>query len=398
MLLLKGGEVYAPAALGIKDVLIGGGKILAIEDQIGPGAFPDDPEVVDVRGTVLVPGFVDGHQHFTGGGGEGGFHTRTPEMTLSMNTLNGVTTAVGLLGSDSHTRSLESLFAKTQSLNFEGMTAFMLTGSYRYPSPSITGSIDRDIVFIGPVIGAKLALADFRGSHFDVDDFAAMVADIGAAARISGKPGVLTLHLGENEQCLDLVFEAMKLTGFSPRKLLPTHINRRGEKILEQALEIARRGSTIDATCLNFRPTEESHPRSAAEIAVIANDNGLLGQVSFSSDAGGSVPIWNEDRTEILRMGVGSADSMLFELSSLVNEKGMRMEDALKPFTTNPAALYGLRGVKGEISVEADADLVALNPDALKIQDVIAKGRLMVRGSEAVVGGYFESGALHGQP
>jgi beta-aspartyl-dipeptidase (metallo-type) len=46
-----------------------------------------------------------------------------------MNTVNGVTTAVGLRGTDALTRSVENLYAKTQSFNAEGLTAFMLTGS-----------------------------------------------------------------------------------------------------------------------------------------------------------------------------------------------------------------------------------------------------------------------------
>jgi len=97
MILIKNAEIFAPGAMGRCDILTGGGKILVIE------------KIIQAGGLATVPGFIDGHQHFTGGGGEGGFHTRTPEMRLSMNTANGVTTAVGLLGIDSLTRSVESL-------------------------------------------------------------------------------------------------------------------------------------------------------------------------------------------------------------------------------------------------------------------------------------------------
>jgi len=390
MILIKNSEVFSPAALGKKDVLVGGGKIVAIEKNISKTNLPGKVEVIDAKGAALIPGFVDGHQHFTGGGGEGGFHTRTPEMTLSMNTLNGVTTAVGLLGTDSLTRTVEDLYAKTESFNTEGITALMLTGSYWYPSPSITGEPDRDLIYIRPVIGVKLALADTRGPYMEFRDLASLVAKIRVAALVSKKPGFITIHTGEEKQCLDLVFEVIKKQSVRPEMFVPTHINRKGKKINEQALELARLGSTIDASCMNCYPTKETRAHSAADMAVLADDNGLLDKISFSSDAGGSLPKWNADKSDIIGMGVGTPDSLLFELSCLVNDKHMSLEKALKPLTTTPAANYGFKGIKGEIIVGADADLIVLETDKMNIRDVVARGKVMVRNNKAVKKGYFE--------
>ncbi len=69
----------------------------------------------------------------------------------------------------------------------------------------------------------------------------------------------------------------------------------------------------------------------AADFAVLADEQGLFDRVAFSSDAGGSLPVWNEDRSRIVGMGIGTPDSLLFELSSLVNQKGMPLEKALRP-------------------------------------------------------------------
>ena len=55
-------------------------------------------EVIDAKGMLLVPGFIDSHVHILGGGGEGGFKTRLPEIMLSDITKGGVTTVVGCLG------------------------------------------------------------------------------------------------------------------------------------------------------------------------------------------------------------------------------------------------------------------------------------------------------------
>jgi len=339
---------------------------------------------------IITPGFIDGHQHFTGGGGEGGFHTRTPEMTLSMNTKAGVTTAIGLLGTDSLTRSVEALFAKTQGLSNEGMTTFMLTGSYWYPAPTITGDMARDIVYLPPVIGVKLALADIRGPHMDLDKLATMASDIRVAALVSGKPGFITVHTGIKEERLDLVMKAVNELGIRADMFVPTHINRVDEKLVGQVWDLARKGGFVDATAHFMLAPEGSHWVNAADFAMQADELGLLSQLMWSSDAGGSMPKWNEDKSRIIGMDVAKPDSLLFELRRLVNDLGMELEKALTLLTTNPARMYGLEGVKGTVATDADGDLLVMDKESLTIRDVFAKGKTMVRDGEVTAPGYFE--------
>jgi beta-aspartyl-dipeptidase (metallo-type) len=390
MILIKNTEVFAPGAMGRCDILTGGGKILAVEKSIQAGVLPGEVEVIDAVGLAAVPGFIDGHQHFTGGGGEGGFHTRTPEMRLSMNTANGVTTAVGLLGTDSLTRTVENLYAKTQSFNAEGITAFMLTGAYWYPSPTITGSVARDIVYLQPVIGVKLALSDIRGPHMEARDLATLASEIRVAALVANKPGIITVHTGIKLVGLDLIFEIVQKHGMRADMFVPTHINRKNPILTDQALNLARQGATIDATCCCSLPAEDDIHLSAADFAVMADDQGLFDQVSFSSDAGGSLPVWNADKSRIVSMGIGTPESLLFELSRLVHQKGMGLEKALCPLTTTPARIYGLKGAKGELTAGADADIILLDPDKMIIRDVMAKGVIMVRNRLNEKKGYFE--------
>ena len=390
MILIKNAEVFAPGPMGRCDILTGGGKILAIEKSIQAGVLPGEVEIIDANGLAAVPGFIDGHQHFTGGGGEGGFHTRTPEMRLSMNTANGVTTAVGLLGTDSLTRSVESLYAKTQSFNNEGITAFMLTGAYWYPSPTITGSVARDLVYLQPVIGVKLALSDIRGPHIEARDLATLASEVRVAALVANKPGIITVHTGIKLVGLDLIFEIVQKHGMRADMFVPTHINRKNTILTDQALNLARQGATIDATCCCSLPAEDSVHLSAADFAVMADDQDLFERVSFSSDAGGSLPVWNADKSRIVSMGIGTPESLLFELSRLVHQKGMGLEKALSPLTTTPARIYGLKGVKGELTAGADADILVLDPDKMIIRDVMAKGVIMVRNRVNEKKGYFE--------
>ncbi|MCU0564196.1 MAG: amidohydrolase family protein [Desulfobacterales bacterium] len=390
MILIRNGELFAPRALGKGDLLAGGGKILAVAKSIQPAALPGTVDVIDAGGLAVVPGFIDGHQHFTGGGGEGGFHTRTPEMQLSMNTTNGVTTAVGVLGTDALTRSVESLYAKTQSFNAEGLTAFMLTGSYWHPSPTLTGSVARDLVYLQPVIGCKLALSDIRGPHIEASGLAALAADIRVAALVAAKPGIITVHTGVRPTGLDLIFEVVRNHFTRADMFIPTHINRRDPRLTDQVLELARLGATVDATCMNSLPAGDSPHRSAADFACLADENGLFDRVSLSSDAGGSLPVWNEDRSRIVSMGIGTPASLLFELSSLVNTKGMPLDKALRPLTTTPARVYGLAGAKGELRPGADADILVLDPARMAVRDAVARGAVMVRGGSVERKGYFE--------
>ncbi len=390
MLLIRNGQVYSPKFLGQCDILIGGGKIVAMAESLSRIALPGTVETIDARGMVLTPGFIDGHQHFIGGGGEGGFHTRTPEMTLSMNTTNGVTTAVGLLGTDSLTRSVESLYAKTQAFNSEGITAFMLTGSYWHPSPTITRDVSNDLIYIAPVIGVKLALADIRGPHMTIDRLATLAADVRVAALVGNKPGIITIHLGIKPERLNLVLQAVHDLGIRADTFIPTHINRKDQSLKEQIFELGTMGGFFDATCTTIVPDEKSSAVSAACFAMEAREKGLFQRLLFSSDAGGSLPKWNKDHSRILGMGIGSPDSLLAELKRLVHDFSLPLEEALMPLTITPATAYGLMGQKGTLRVGADADILIMHPETFSMRDVLAKGKIMVQNESVVTSGYFE--------
>ena len=163
--LIRNADVYAPAHLGKKDVLVIADKVVRIADKIEGYEGMPEVEVFDFSGNKLLPGYIDMHMHITGGGGEQGPASRVPEAMLSQITSCGITTVLGLLGTDGVTRSVENLVAKARALTEEGITAYYQTGAYGIPSPTITGSIEKDIMMVPPIIGTKIAVSDHRSSN-----------------------------------------------------------------------------------------------------------------------------------------------------------------------------------------------------------------------------------------
>src|SRR5690606_26255632 len=108
----------------------------------------------------------------------------------------------------------------------EGISAWMLTGAYSLPSPTLTGSVDRDVALIDKVIGVKCAISDHRSSAPD----AAALANMAAQARVGGllgqKAGVSVFHMGSSPRMLEPLYEILANADVPITKLLPTHVNR----------------------------------------------------------------------------------------------------------------------------------------------------------------------------
>ena len=210
MKVLKQGDIYAPEHLGRKDILIEGSRIARIADHIDEYDQIEEVEKVDLGGHILTPGYMDIHVHITGGGGESGPATRVPEASLSVLVRNGITTVVGLLGTDGITRSLENLLAKARAFNEEGITCRILTGAYGYPSPTITGSVERDIALIDLMVGVKIAMSDHRSSNLTGEQLISLATQARGRACSRGA-AAMSLSIWEAER-LGWILCFMRLT------------------------------------------------------------------------------------------------------------------------------------------------------------------------------------------
>ena len=387
-LLIRNADLYAPEHMGLQDVLIAGEQIARIDPSIDPGRLGLPVRVIDACGRKVIPGYVDQHVHIIGGGGESGPYSRTPEVQLSDVTSAGVTTVVGLLGTDGTGRHLESLLAKARALEHEGISAYILTGSYQIPLNTLTGESRRDIILIDKVLGiGEVALSDHRSSQPTKDEMKRIATQARLGGMLSGKAGVLQLHMGSGKTGLNMIFEILDETEIPARHFIPTHVNR-CPKLLEQAKELARRGGYMDMTsgvrsCDGFTGGVEPHEALRQCWA----EGVPMSQVTMSSDGNGGMSAPQPDGT--VKLLTARLHSLHQELRLAVLA-GVPLEVAVPVCTENPAKANGLWPQKGCLQPGSDGDLIILDED-LGLDTVIARGRVMVEKGEVVVKGTFES-------
>jgi beta-aspartyl-dipeptidase (metallo-type) len=384
--LIKNGTVLGPEPQGERDILIAGGKIIAIDD---PGRIKiSGPAVgiVEASGKSVLPGLIDPHVHILGGGGEGGPATRAPEIRVEDIVSSGVTTVIGCLGTDGTTRHMESLLAKARSLEAEGISTYIYSGSYEIPLKTITGSIRSDLALIDKVVGAgEVAISDHRSSQPTFEEIARLAADCRVGGMLGGKAGVLHLHLGDGPRRLDLLFRLAAETEIPLTQVVPTHVNRNPE-LLDEAIRWALAGGTIDLT--TGPDPEPGSPEVSVEKAVslCLERRVPLTRLTVSSDSNGSLPVF--DRAGILvGLTIASERDMLRTFQSLLRRKIIGAEDAARLFSANSAAFYKL-SLKGSIRPGKDADLAVFDSH-WELSDVFALGRRLMADGLVTARGTF---------
>ncbi|WP_046174180.1 beta-aspartyl-peptidase [Domibacillus indicus] len=385
---VKNGEVYAPSYKGRKDLLLAGGKIIDIRSELDLSAAGLAVQEIDAEGRLVVPGFIDAHVHLIGGGGEGGFKTRTPELSLTDATMAGITTAVGVLGTDGTTRRMESLLAKANALEEEGLTCYIHTGSYQIPVKTLTGSIESDLIFIDKIIGVgEIAISDHRSSQPTFHELAKTAAAARNGGMLSGKAGLLEIHVGDSPDKLQLLEQMVTRTDLPIHHFHPTHINRNAE-LFHAGIEYALKGGYVDfTTSAAGAYGKRGKVKSSEALRLMLEEKVPVSNITFSSDGQASLPSFHPNG-EYAGLQVGNVMSLYEEVKDAVQLEGIPLETALRVITSNPAKILKLHA-KGGIEKGKDADLVLLEKDSLEIHSVLARGRVMVENKRPIVKGTF---------
>lgn len=389
IIIIKNGEVYSPNYLGVKDILVLSNKIALIDENIRVPEGLGDVRVIDALGKIVVPGLIDSHVHIIGGGGEGGFRTRTPEINLSQITKAGVTTVVGCLGTDGVTRQVVSLLAKARGLEEEGISSFIYTGSYKVPTTTITGSIMEDIIIVDKIVGTgEIALSDHRSSQPSIEDIRKLAAETRVGGIISNKAGIINIHMGEGEKQLSFLEKIAEDTEIPITQFLPTHINR-NSSLMEAGIVYAKNGGNIDLTTSGDPVFLEHGEYKASSGLKYALESGVsIDSITFSSDGQGSMPMFDSNK-EFIGLGIGEVNSLFIELRNSIRVENISIEKALQVVTSNPARILKLHN-KGKLEKGKDADILLIDKEKFEVDTLIAKGTIMVENKSVIVKGTFE--------
>jgi beta-aspartyl-dipeptidase (metallo-type) len=387
MIFIEHADVYQPDFIGVKDILIAGEKIIAIENKIDLSSLKNI-EIIIINGTgrKVIPGLIDAHAHIAGAGGEGGPSTRTPEMQLSSMLDGGITTIVGCLGTDGFTRSLEAVLMKVKSLKADGVSAFMYTGSYQVPTPTLLGDVAKDIALIEEIIGiGEIALSDHRSSCPTTNELIRLVEHARVGGMLGGKAGIANIHLGDARNPFQPIYDAVEKSELKLTQFFPTHCNR-NHYIFEDAKKYGKNGFVdLTASSYYYDPQNEIKPSKA--IIELLKAGVPSDHITMTSDGNGSLPNFDKDG-HLISIDMGLPKSVFTEMIDAVIQENLPLEDSLKVVTSNVAAILKLKN-KGRIEIGKDADIVILDKDYL-ISDVIARGQLMIHDFKRLKKGTYE--------
>jgi beta-aspartyl-dipeptidase (metallo-type) len=387
MILIKNIEVYQPDYLGRKDILIAGEKIVVIEKDIDITSLRNtDAIVIDGTDKRAIPGLIDSHAHIAGAGGEGGPSTRTPEMQLSRMLDGGITTIVGCLGTDGFTRSLEAVLMKVKSLKAEGVSAYMYTGAYQIPTPTLLGDVGKDIALIDEIIGVgEIAISDHRSSCPSTAELIRLAEHARVGGMLGGKAGITNIHMGDAHNPFQPIYDAIEQSELKPGQFFPTHCNR-NKYIFEDAKTYGKSG-LVDLTASSYPYDPENETKCSRAIVELLKAGVPLEHITMTSDGNGSLPNFDKEG-RLTSIDMALPESVFTELIDTVKSEKLPLEKAVRTVTSNVAAILKLKN-KGSLQTGKDADIVILDKD-YNISDLIARGQLMTHNYKRLKKGTYE--------
>lgn len=206
----------------------------------------------------------------------------------------------------------------------------------------------------------EIAISDHRSSQPTKEEFFRIISDTRVGGILSGKAGLVNIHLGDGKKQLSYLRELLTETEIPPSNMLPTHINR-NSALFQDGLDYAKHfGGYIDlTTSFDVAHMKNDDVRASTGLRLALEAGILAEHITFSSDGQGSLPVFAADGS-FAGLGVGKVTSLYAELKHAVLSEHVPFADALKTVTSNPAFLLKLPK-KGHIQEQMDADCLLID-------------------------------------
>jgi beta-aspartyl-dipeptidase (metallo-type) len=370
--LIENGELYVPEPVGIQSLLIANERIAKIGKVDGKrlSEAGADCEVVDATGCVIVPGFIDPHSHLIGAAGENGFGSRTPEIPLSQLASAGITTVIGVIGTDTTTRHMTTLLAKVRELEAYALTSYMYTGGFQLPPVTITSDVKDDLILIDKILGVgEIAISDVRSVEPTLTELASLISQSLIGGMISGKAGVTHFHVGPGKRYLKLLHQLLDDYDIPAECVYPTHVSR-SRDLMDDAIRLSQRGAYVDIDAVEENVGEW--------LSYYLQHEGVANRLTVSSDA---------------HTAEGRPAKFYAQFVSCLRDYQQPLDQTLRHFTSNAADVLKLHN-KGRLKCGMDADMLILEQGTFEIRHVFSKGHHMVIDEQVVVKTRYEDYAL----
>lgn len=234
----------------------------------------------------------------------------------------------------------------------------------------------------------EVAISDNRSCQPVFEDFINVVAKARVGGLLSGKAGIVNVHLGSGRRGMEFVTRVIEETEIPSSQMLPTHINR-NKKLFEEGIRYVQKGGYIDLTTStdeNF--LEEGELLASEGLKNFLDEELDISHITFSSDGNGSMPKFNRDK-KLIGLGICQASSLYKEVQKAIIKYDIPKEKAIRVITSNVAEILKLHN-KGYVKEGYDADFVLVDHKSYEIKDVYAKGKQLVKDGNPIVKGTFE--------
>lgn len=370
------------------DVLVDGDRIVRVERDV---SIPDTAEVLEARGRVLMPAFVDAHTHACWAGDrleEWQQKLQGSSYQEVMAAGGGIMATVQAVRDASREELAEALLSRLRWMLTEGTTAVEVKSGYGL-------SLDAELKMLHAIRDAaeqwpgRVVATACLGHALDpeIDDFVTAVINEQLPAVSEAFPGItLDAYCEEGAWRVD---DCVRLFRAAQERGHPIRVHADQFRSLGMVPEAIRLGArSVDHLEATTVESLESLARSGVTGVMLPVSgfhlDGRYADGRSFVDAGGPLVVatnWNP--------GSAPSPSIPLAMGLAVRELGLTPHEAITAVTLNAASLLGLDDM-GEIRVGARADLVLLRHEDERelahtvggnpVAAVICGGRLRVAG------------------